>query len=667
MKEGLQDTPREAELQGDADAPDDALREVHGEYLRLKEAKRDKDAVTYAALSLSRGQRVEWIEIETKSKLEDYERKIEEIKKLKYINFIQKIFKIAVTKKKIVIIAENRGEKTLREFLESASPLPEQLIRGLAKQIVEQIAWMEEMHLKSKIDPENVTISSAGRVFIHSSSIWKELLKLPIHESNAHPEEERARGAGAILLALGAGPLPEKVARLSRAAKTEEETDELQREIAELVLKIRSTCFKEVVMLLFSSPYTVRHLEEILALHFFYPEEECEDSCVRCGADRGDARYCEDALLGKTGKQIESVYDHLGGVAVKASTSGKDKFAFQMHFFKSSKSISFQFNKNEDTVESVVKEMKDEGLAEEQQAELIKAHMESLIVKIEEKGDGLDRSAVQCADKSLCESADGYFDRSSGADTANNQACETRAEIELQGGGVQSSAQLQSTPNQLFTPNDELQMPSAFSKQGEPMSPTASGQQSASSSDEGTEYPVTECRDSQSVSDFVHEVATYIKRSRSAAEGWTAMLKKHDIKTVGDLRVLVEEDWEKTKLPVFASRAMKNMLYGETYVPFKEAMLRVNESLKEYRSESLVEELLEDTVQKYSRPEMFNDWASKIACQDIRTVGELKLLREEDWEQLGLSVFSYRTVKNAVFRQTKTVTQRISMEDRECK
>lgn len=53
-------------------------------------------------------------------------------------------------------------------------------------------------------------------------------------------------------------------------------------------------------------------------------------------------------------------------------------------------------------------------------------------------------------------------------------------------------------------------------------------------------------------------------RGPDKANEWLAKLKNQDIMTVGDLKDLQDSDWAGFDLTVFASRAIRNRLFGKT-------------------------------------------------------------------------------------------------------
>lgn len=586
----------------------------------------------FYALDVSTTAEVEWLEIPIQ--LANYNE--DPAKKLKEIEDSPALPRVCthwVERDRIVLITEPRGERLLTHLLEIMGVLPYPALKHLAIQAITAVAWMKEKGLNSPVRTGNITLTQQGTMYIHADSIWQELLG--IGSAEVPEEDERMYGLGLLLLALGTGQRPQEIEDVNIKTLTEEKRGRFQKAVVEWILRIKNAYFGEVVLKTLRLPQSTDTFDDIRALHFFHSEglQDTELSCSCAPMD--DLPYDYDSEEKNTYNPAlpqteipgtESIYDHKRGVTVKASNLDNNMLSFQMHFFKKSKSVSFYFNKQEDTVENVIKEMEEEGLTEEKQSELIKAYMEKLIVKIEGK------VASSFTPHTL----------SPGSSTSNTTASNNTAITSNT--TITNSTTLTTTPTTSVTPTTS-----------EPSSNSQHKEASREISEDSTEYPVTECKDAQPVQDFVQEVAAYAKRSKSTAESWTAQLKKQDIKTVGDLRMLVEEDWDSIGLPVFASRTMKNMLFGYGHTPIREAMLTVDEDMQIYDQESKVDALLEDVAKKYSRPELLNNWLQKVKCQDIRTVGELKLLQEEDWEQLQLTVFSYRVIRNTVLRVAKCV------------
>ncbi|KAH6572895.1 hypothetical protein BASA50_000227 [Batrachochytrium salamandrivorans] len=81
------------------------------------------------------------------------------------------------------------------------------------------------------------------------------------------------------------------------------------------------------------------------------------------------------------------------------------------------------------------------------------------------------------------------------------------------------------------------------------------------------DIPIKEYSDDQSIDDLVNDVAAATKRGADKVTEWLGRLNTQDIMTVGDLRGLQDEDWSSLGLTVFASRALKNALYGKPARP----------------------------------------------------------------------------------------------------
>lgn len=155
------------------------------------------------------------------------------------------------------------------------------------------------------------------------------------------------------------------------------------------------------------------------------------------------------------------------------------------------------------------------------------------------------------------------------------------------------------------------------------------------------------------ITQYAYDAASITGRTEDTAKSWIKGLRDENIETVFDLKLMVYEDWEKLPLTVFSCRAMQNMLYGIDGLPLKEKQLPMNPNLKEYDNRMLIKDFLTAVCEMIGRKELVSSWENKLMAQDIRTVGELKSLHQEDWNRLGISVFAYRILKNVIFRKGK--------------
>ena len=65
------------------------------------------------------------------------------------------------------------------------------------------------------------------------------------------------------------------------------------------------------------------------------------------------------------------------------------------------------------------------------------------------------------------------------------------------------------------------------------------------------------------IEDLVQDTAMAYHRGPDKAKEWLAKLKNQDIMTIGDLKDLQDSDWAGFDLTVFASRALRNRLFGK--------------------------------------------------------------------------------------------------------
>ncbi|KAI3650174.1 hypothetical protein MP228_004912 [Amoeboaphelidium protococcarum] len=71
--------------------------------------------------------------------------------------------------------------------------------------------------------------------------------------------------------------------------------------------------------------------------------------------------------------------------------------------------------------------------------------------------------------------------------------------------------------------------------------------------------------------------------------------------------------------------------------------------LKDYKDEQAIEDLVHDTAVVNNRGvDKEREWLAKLHAQDVMTVGDLRDLHDEDWGNLGLTVFASRALRNAL-------------------
>lgn len=86
---------------------------------------------------------------------------------------------------------------------------------------------------------------------------------------------------------------------------------------------------------------------------------------------------------------------------------------------------------------------------------------------------------------------------------------------------------------------------------------------------------------------------------------------------------------------------------------------------KEYADGAPIEDIVYDTASLTNRgADKAAEWLTKLKAQDLLTVGDLRDLHEEDWANLGLTVFASRALRNCLhgrhFRSPKISSQRFA-------
>jgi hypothetical protein len=80
------------------------------------------------------------------------------------------------------------------------------------------------------------------------------------------------------------------------------------------------------------------------------------------------------------------------------------------------------------------------------------------------------------------------------------------------------------------------------------------------------------------------------------------------------------------------------------------SLKKKQKEVKKYYNKQRIDHLIYDSVKKFGRDEKIaNQWIAQLNRQEIFTVGDLRVLCEEDWYHLGLSVIAIRTIKDQLY------------------
>ncbi|KAL6625822.1 hypothetical protein U3516DRAFT_583185 [Neocallimastix sp. 'constans'] len=80
------------------------------------------------------------------------------------------------------------------------------------------------------------------------------------------------------------------------------------------------------------------------------------------------------------------------------------------------------------------------------------------------------------------------------------------------------------------------------------------------------------------------------------------------------------------------------------------SLKKKQKEVKKYYNKQRIDHLIYDSVKKFGRDEKIaNQWIAQLNRQEIFTVGDLRVLCEEDWYHLGLSVIAIRAIKDQLY------------------
>ncbi|KAF9905244.1 signal transducing kinase of the PAK [Linnemannia zychae] len=208
-------------------------------------------------------------------------------------------------------------------------------------------------------------------------------------------------------------------------------------------------------------------------------------------------------------------------VVVLTTNEAKNHLTLQVVFKGMDKlSVKFEFNADTDTAEEVVNEMIDEQVLPQRYQRLITHDINRILRELagptDKKDSGIHPPSSPMAPMHPSQGAVAPLT----LDTSNSQTL------------VGSTTLTRKNSNPDYT--GEVELPPK---------------------DYSADTPIEE---------LVNDTALAYHRGPDKANEWLAKLKNQDIMTVGDLKDLQDSDWAGFELTVFASRAIRNRLFGKT-------------------------------------------------------------------------------------------------------
>ncbi|KAG0026116.1 ATP binding [Podila clonocystis] len=226
-------------------------------------------------------------------------------------------------------------------------------------------------------------------------------------------------------------------------------------------------------------------------------------------------------------------------VVVLSTNEAKNHLTLQVVFKGMDKlSVKFEFNADTDTAEEVVNEMIEEQVLPQKYQRFITHDINRILRELAGTSDKKD-SAVGIPSSPMLHHQNGVNGGLNGLssvvshlslDTSN-----TASSSSASTGSPQSHARTNSLSRTLSRPEWN----------GE------------------DELPFKEYSLDTPIEDLVNDTAMAYHRGPDKANEWLVKLKNQDIMTIGDLKDLQDSDWAGFDLTVFASRALRNRLFGK--------------------------------------------------------------------------------------------------------
>lgn len=579
--------------------------------------------IVYKAIDQEEGKEVAWNEIKMGERCDARERAAfaNEIALLKSISHpnILKIFDYWFSAESFIFITELMTGGTLREYVSQIGDLNVRLIKRWGRQVLEGLVYLHAQSppiIHRDIKCENIFVNATlGEVKIGDLGVAKErrmkrytvvgtpqFMAREMFEGDGYCEKIDVYAFGMCLIEMATGMYPYK-----ECLTAAEVYKAIIQGVPPVVLNsIKDVCLRNLIMNCLVAEKDRLSSVDCLGHHFFDSESTCSGECIpaECMAATpltAPANDMEISLLG--------FRDHV--------------ITFQLFFMSMARFIKFDFDLQSDTVEEVANEMLEEEVVSGDQRDSL---LKLLARGIEKAKEGMDDVQRGVEKLDLEKGVRNDFNKIAGG----CEDAESTQEVSDVQGVSPGKARLLQSPE--ISEEDQKRL-------------------AASRFFDDVECPSKKYDSDVLIEEFSIDVSVATKRSPEIAGNWIKTFKSNDIDTVFELKVLVDEDWDKLGLTVFSSRAMKNMLYGLDKIPLKEKQLPTNMLMKEYEGTTEIRAFLGEIAVLVGKEKCVSGWESKLLAQDIRTVEELRSLHQDDWDRLGLSVYSCRLVKNVIFRK----------------
>ncbi|KAI8826681.1 kinase-like domain-containing protein [Fimicolochytrium jonesii] len=527
--------------------------------------------VVYKAIDREEGYEVAWNTCQTtKAEFMELSEEIEILKRVRHPNIIQ-FHDCWYNNTEFVFITELMTSGTLREYIRKLQIPNMKIVKRWARQILKGLSYLHShdppiIHRDIKCD--NIFINGAhGEVKIGDMGTAKmklgkkytvigtpEFMAPEMYEEKGYSEKVDIYAFGMALLEMVTGEYPYNECK--NAAQIYKKVSQ----------GIKPECLTRV-----SDP-------EVL------------DLINNCIGNEHDRLSAQDI--------IEHPFLALEPEVVLIATEDKTHLTMQVVFKGMDRlSVKFEFNVDTDTAEEVVNEMIQEQVLPARYQHLITGEINRILREMNKPAPEEDKNreesrqqgwatrsnSVQNNTPSQSQppplSSDGSQQQSSQQQQSLSQQQSLRHPPPPQLSHSQQSILFHHTHQSPQTQNPGEDSISSNSEAGSILARKISLMDSRSN-DEFADLPQkggseqqlkvslrSEYTDDRPIEELVMDTALATNRGTDKAYEWLAKLKDQDVMTVGDLRELHDEDWASLGLTVFASRALKNVLYGKPARP----------------------------------------------------------------------------------------------------
>lgn len=625
----------------------------------------------YKAIDQEEGKEVAWNEIKIGEKGQDgreralFANEIALLKSISHPNILR-ILDYWFTADSFIFITELMSGGTLRQYIAEIGDLNSKLIKKWGRHILEGLVYLHSQDppiIHRDIKCENIFVNAAlGSVKIGDLGVAKErrmkrytvvgtpqFMAREMFEGDGYGEKIDVYAFGMCLIEMATGSYPYK-----EFTSAGEVYRAIVQGVPPVVLSsIKDVCLRNLIMNCLVSEKDRLRSADCLKHHFFDSNNTCNGGCI-------PAECMSGVPLTAPANDME----------ISFLSFKDDVITFQLFFMSMARFIKFDYNLSTDTVEDVTNEMLEEDVVSEDQRGTLLKLLSRGIEKAKER-ISMGEDASEAVRRLNIDGEKEKHGDCNGPRHDFNKITDRDLAIE----DVESTLEMDGRPinDEDGSPSPGLNLEGLEGRRlgaeaSRPPGSSCSESQPGGDGGAGDEPKKTvgKCFDEATcpnrkydsdvpIEEFVVDVSVATKRSPETASNWIKTFRSNDIDTVFELKILVDEDWDKLGLTVFSSRAMKNMLYGIDKIPLKEKQLPTNTLVRDYDGGLEMSEFLREVGALVGKEKCVSVWESKLLAQDIRTVSELRSLHQDDWDRLGLSVYSCRIIKNVISKKGKIV------------